>query len=110
VELKSFEDEKHVLKIPYLKVKTASYSADCRHKKSHFISRTFGWARISGEIGSSDTKAVIDLDLDDLVLDQATILAKFIPVNTSWAFERKCRFTARLNRSSEQPREDSPKN
>lgn len=77
VEVKSLEDDKVALVIPFIKVKPVISSLPFQRKKvSVKIELTNG--SISGTLGLSPTSTLIDLSLSKINLSQLSILKKFI--------------------------------
>jgi type II secretion system protein N len=80
VEIKAADDDRQVLKIPYLKVSPHLLSLPFKTKKASIKAETMNGS-IDGMLGASATGFVSDLDIDGIDVGATTLLRKFIPVD-----------------------------
>lgn len=79
VVLTAIDNERQVLKVPYLKIKPKLLSLLSATKKVGIAAELLD-GEISGTIGASPTGSIyVNLDLDSLNLSSTTILRKFLP-------------------------------
>lgn len=81
-ELKSIDDEKQTLKIPYLKVRPHLLSLIGSTKKAS-ISAELLDGEIDGSVGAGPNAIVANLDLDDINIGSTTLLKAFAPIEAS---------------------------
>ncbi len=77
VELKSLEDDKVALKIPFIKVKPVLSSLPFARKKIS-LKIDFDEGSLNGTVGISQNSALVDLSLNKINLKQLAILKKYI--------------------------------
>jgi type II secretion system protein N len=82
VELKSIDNERQTLKIPYLKIRPSLLSLLSSNKKVGFSAELLGGS-MSGSAGLGPTSMSLDLDLDSVDLGLTTLLRKFLPVDVT---------------------------
>lgn len=86
IELKSFENDKQVLKIPYLRVRPGLLSLlpFAKVKKVSFSTDVLEGSA-SGSIGIGPTQSEVDISFKNLNLGKTTILKKFFPIEMTSA-------------------------
>jgi type II secretion system protein N len=82
IELKSIENERESLKIPYLRVRPAMLSLLSSTKKVKIDGELLN-GELSGAVGASASGFYADVDLDALNLGATPLIKKFLPVQVS---------------------------
>lgn len=80
VELKSIDDNRQKLTIPFLRARPQLLSLLSQTKKVSIAAELLG-GEISGSVGASNAALVANLDIESIDLSQTSILKKYLPMD-----------------------------
>jgi type II secretion system protein N len=99
VELKSADNERQSLKIPFLRIRPKLFSLLTQTKKASITAELLD-GDISGTVGASAAETVVDLDIDSIDLGATNLLKKFTMVDLAGKVKGRVKLNLNLSQGN----------